>query len=255
MNDKELLENAILYGKNALMWRRKFVGLLPEINRRRLFEKKKCGSIYEFAAKFGGLSNDQVRLALNLEERFESLPHLHELLVEGKESINKLARIVSIAKPENEKELSELVQKMSKSAIETIVRDEKFTGLPGQTLTLNDEVTKRLIELQEKGIDVNEIITAALNKREEEIEDEKSLPVESAKSHYVPVKTRRLVGKEFGTKCSIPTCKKPAEHIHHTQIFALSHTHDPRYLAPLCKEHHAIAHAINLKVQEKRMSG
>ena len=41
-----------------------------EIYKRKLYEKKNCGSIFEFAAKFGGLSNDQVRLALNLEEKF-----------------------------------------------------------------------------------------------------------------------------------------------------------------------------------------
>ncbi len=252
MSDKELLENAILFGRNALLWRQKFIGLLPEINKRKLYEKKNCGSIFEFAAKFGGLSHDQVKLALNLEERFESLPHLHELLVEGKESINKLARVVSIATHENETELVEAVSNLSNRALETLVRDEKFTGLHVQTLTLNDEVKFRLAELQEKGIDVNELITAALNKREEEIAEEKAEPVQPAKSRPVPVKTERLLEREHGTKCSISTCHKPSEVIHHTQLFALSRTHDPNYLAPLCKEHHEIAHAINLKVREKR---
>ena len=97
MNDKELLEKAIYFGKNALDWKRKFTGLLPEIHKRKLYEKKNCSSIFEFAAKFCGLSNDQVRLALNLEERFESMPKLHEALVTGEVSINKLARVVSIA--------------------------------------------------------------------------------------------------------------------------------------------------------------
>ena len=130
MNDKELLEKAIYFGKNALDWKRKFTGLLPEIHKRKLFEKKNCSSIFEFAAKFGGLSNDQVRLALNLEERFTEMPRLHEALVNGEVSINKLARVVSIATPENEAELSEIVKNMSKSAVETFVRDEKFTDLP-----------------------------------------------------------------------------------------------------------------------------
>ncbi len=38
--------------------------------------------------------------------------------------------------------------------------------------------------------------------------------------------------------------------IHHTQRFSLASTHDPHYLAPLCKEHHQLAHAVDLKVQE-----
>ncbi len=254
MNDKELLEKAIYFGKNALDWKKKFTGLLPEIYKRKLYEKKNCSSIFEFAAKFGGLSNDQVRLALKLEEKFENMPRLHEALVNGEVSINKLARVVSIATPVNEAELSEIVKNMSQKAVETFVRDENFTGLRAQTLTLNEEVKNRLIELQEKGIDINELISAALNKREEEIADEKAMPVEPAKSRPLSAKTERLLTKEHGTKCSIPTCKKPSEVIHHTQTFALSHRHDPNYLAPLCKEHHEIAHAINLKVREKRFA-
>ncbi|MBI4127382.1 hypothetical protein HY463_01610 [Candidatus Peregrinibacteria bacterium] len=113
------------------------------------------------------MSHDQVKLALNLEERFESLPVLHGLLVNGEVSVNKLARVVSIAKPENEEEMVEAV-KLSNRALETYVRDEKFTGMHVHDLTLNDEVKFRL--------------------------------------------------------------------------------------APLCKEHHEIAHAINLKVREKKFA-
>ncbi len=253
MNDKELLVKAIYFGKSALEWKKKFTGLLPEIHKRELYKQKGCGSIFEFAAKFGGLSNDQVRLALKLEEKFTEMPKLHEALVNGEVSINKLARVVSIATPENDLELSEIVKNMSKSAVETFVRDEKFTGLPGQELSLNEEVRSRLVELQEKGIDINEIISAALNKREEEIAEEKGMPVEETKSRYRSTKIEKLVAKEHGTKCSIPTCKKPSEVIHHTQTFAISHSHNPNYLAPLCKEHHEIAHAINLKVRAKRL--
>ncbi|MBI4127129.1 hypothetical protein HY463_00300, partial [Candidatus Peregrinibacteria bacterium] len=183
------------------------------------------------------------------EERFESLPVLHGLLVNGEVSINKLARVVSVAKPENEEGMVEAV-KLSNRALETYVRDEKFTGLHVRDLTLNDEVKFRLAELQEKGIDVNELILKMLDKREVEIETEKLIPVEPAKSWVIPVRIQRLIKQEFGTKCSIDSCKKPSEHIHHTRIFAMSKSHDPNYLAPLCKEHHQIAHAINLKVRE-----
>ena len=174
MNDKELLEKAIYFGKSAIEWKRKFTGLLPEIYKRKLYEKKNCSSIFEFAAKFGGLSNDQVRLALKLEEKFESMPRLHEQLVTGEVSINKLARVVSIATPANEQELLNMVSNLSNRAVETLVRDEKFTDLHVQTLTLNEEVRARLVELQSKGIDINELISSALNKREEEITEEKA---------------------------------------------------------------------------------
>jgi len=86
------------------------VGLLPEVSKRRLWEKKGFGSIFEFAAKLAGLSQEQVRLALNLERRFSGLPVLKGLLVEGEVSLNKLARVVSIATVENEGELAEKVR-------------------------------------------------------------------------------------------------------------------------------------------------
>lgn len=254
MNDKELLEKAIYFGKNALHWRQLFIGLLPEINKRRLYEQKGCSSIGEFAAKFGGVSKEQLKLTIKLEERFTEMPRLHEALVTGEVSINKLARVVSIATPENEVELFNMVSNLSNRAVETLVRDEKFTGLHVQELSLNEEVKNRLIELQEKGIDINELISTALNKREEEIAEEKAMPVGLATSRPVPAKTERLLEKEHGTKCSIPTCKKPSVVIHHTQTFAISHSHNPNYLAPLCKEHHEIAHAINLKVRGKRLN-
>jgi hypothetical protein len=85
---------------------RKFIGLLPEVYKRKLFEKKGFSSIFEFAAKLCGLSQEQVRLTLNLERRFEEMPTLKSMLENGEASINKLARIVSIATPENERELA-----------------------------------------------------------------------------------------------------------------------------------------------------
>ena len=152
MNDSELLERAVMYGRNALEWRRKFIGLLPEINKRKLYESKNCSSIFEFAFKFGGLSEEQVSRALNLEKKFEDLPKLRELLVNGEVSVNKLLRIASIATVANQEKLVEAVKILPKKAIETFVRDTK--SVPGHKLELNDEVSQRLSELQEKGIDV-----------------------------------------------------------------------------------------------------
>ncbi len=252
MNNKELLEKAVMYGRNALEWRKKFIGLLPEIHKRELYKEKNCSSIFEFAFKFGGLSEEQVSRALNLEKRLEELPKLHELLVNGEVSINKLLRVVSIATPQNEEKLVDMVKQLPQKSVETFVRDQKPESVHAHILELNEEVRQRLTELQQKGIDINELILSALNKREEEIEAEKSAPVLPSTSRAIPAKTRRLIKKEFGTKCSISTCKKPSAHIHHTQTFALSHQHNPNYLAPLCKEHHTIAHAINLKVREFR---
>ncbi|MFA5792256.1 MAG: hypothetical protein WC897_00090 [Candidatus Gracilibacteria bacterium] len=284
ITDQELYKMARIYGANAILWRRKFMALLPEISKRKIYEKKGFNSIYEFSFKLAGLSADQVKLALNLNEKFLDKPALKGLLQNGEVSINKLSRVVSIATPENQEELAELVKILPKSALETLVRDEKFAvkdlensnqngfpkplfevkSLPGQTeLKLSEEVAKRLLALQNKGIDLNQILTELLDKRELEIAEEKaqiSQKIENQQggrgqkpSRYIPARVRKIIQKEHGTKCSIPNCNKPAEQLHHTQMFALSHAHNPIYLAPLCKNHHTLAHSINLKVQEKRL--
>ncbi|MFA6435971.1 MAG: HNH endonuclease signature motif containing protein [Candidatus Gracilibacteria bacterium] len=287
MTDQQLYEKAKFYGKNALLWRRKFMGLLPEIYKRRLFERKGFSSIFEFSFKLAGLSAEQVRRVLSLEKRFEKTPLLKNLLVNGEVSMNKLARVASVATPENEQELVTAVKILPKSAVETLVRDEKMAlenqnglfepkiedkSVPGHNsrspalkggvslnsphseLQLTPELTARLLAMQNKGIDINKILTEFLDKRDDEIAQEKAEIAENlpeTHSRYIPVHTRQVLIKEHGTKCSIPNCNKPAEHIHHTQIFSLSQRHDPHYLAPLCRNHHILAHAINMKVQEK----
>ena len=296
LSDQALYERARTYGQNALQWRQKFIGLLPEVARRRLYEKKGFGSIFEFAAKLAGLSEAQVRTALNLERRFADLPQLKSLLETGEVSVHKLVRIQSIATTENEADLAQAVQLLPKTALETLVRDEKFAtraastratmqnlrvgatengagenenglckpkigpkSLPRQMkdLPISEEVKARLRALQEKGLNLDELLTEFLDRREAEIAEEKAAifqDLEEAKSRYVPARIRRIIREEHGSKCSIAGCQKPAKQLHHTQTFGLSRRHDPHFLAPLCTAHHLIAHSINVKVHERRQS-
>ena len=71
MTDKELYKLCKKFGKRTLEARRKFAGLLPEVLKRHLYEKKGFSSIYEFAAKLAGMSHEQVNLVLRLERKFE----------------------------------------------------------------------------------------------------------------------------------------------------------------------------------------
>ncbi|MFA5793379.1 MAG: hypothetical protein WC897_05995, partial [Candidatus Gracilibacteria bacterium] len=241
-------------------------------------------SIYEFSFKLAGLSEDQVRRVFHLEKRFNEMPSLKNLLSSGEVSVSKLARVASIATLENQENLAEVVKTLPRSAVETLVKDEKFAlkdfanqnqnglfkpqieakSVPGTVasllelskLGLNSTITKRLLEIQNKGIDLNKVITELLDRREEEIQQEKAKIAEEIEqkptSRYIPARVRKILQKEHGTKCSIKNCNKPAEQLHHTQIFALSHSHNPAYLVPLCKNHHTLAHSVNLKIQERR---
>lgn len=262
ISDQKLYNLCKKYGEQARRWRQKFMGLLPEVNKRKLYKRRGFSSIFEFAAKLGGLSQEQVRRVLNLEKRFKDKPALREMLINGEVSINKLARIVSIATRENQETLAEQVRVLSKSALETLVRDENGSKKSGQgsDLQLSHEVKQKLLELQGKGIDINMLLMEFLQKRELEIALEKDYigkeqsneVVDSKPSRYISVKIKKLIKKEHGTKCSIQTCRNPSQVIHHTQRFALNQSHDPHFLAPLCKDHHLIAHSIDVKFQRRR---
>ena len=203
MTDKELYELCKKFGKETLEARQRFAGLLPEVSKRRLFEKKGFFSIYHFAAKLAGMSHDQVDIVLNLERKFEDKPVLQKALVSGEISVNKLVRIVSIATVENQEELFEKAKILSNRAVEVFVKDVKrwnencggnvygkngenqnqigsnkplfdSKSLHVQTLKLDCDIEKELTEIQEKGIDINAFLRKILQKRKEEIEQEKT---------------------------------------------------------------------------------
>lgn len=298
MTDEELYEQCKRFGKMALEARRKFAGLLPEVFKRKLYEKKGFSSIFEFAAKLAGMSKEQVGLVLKLEKKFEDKPILHEALVSGEVSANKLTRIVSIATMENQRELFEKAKILSNRAIEVFVRDAKRAeetaddktelfnsslqplfdtkSLHVQTLKsglkLDQDIEKELFEMQEKGIDINEFLRQALRKRKGGISDKKEeiLRKQNSKtagqqnakskenfhsSRYVPAAVRKIIHEEHGTKCSYPGCTKPAKILHHTTRFALTGGHNPYFIAPLCEEHHEIAHKIDIKFARKTIIG
>lgn len=296
ITDEKLYELCQKYGAAARFWRQKFIGLLPEVNKRRLYEKKGFSSVFEFAFKLAGVSEEQVSRVLNLERKIEKMPELHRALTSGEVSLNKLRRIVPIVTEENQAMLLEQVKVLPQKAVETLVKDEKMFCDAGRApksydqmgmlqlqangcakfdvLNLNPEVCQKLLELQKKGIDINEIILNAVEEREERIARKKEEIAKniteaasekmtengtsvgannaSATSRYIPVEIKKLLHEEFGEKCSIATCDKPAKIIHHTQRYGLSRNHDPRFLAPLCAQHHAIAHSIDLKYCEAR---
>jgi hypothetical protein len=313
ISDNELFIRCKKYGKEALQARQRFAGLLPEVCKRRLYEKKKFASIYEFAAKLAGFSREQVDAVIRLERKFEDKPALHAALVDGQISANKLIRIASIATTENQGELFEAVQKLSKSAIDVYVRDYKTSGaddkiehwngllqcentpktLPVQTseraanidfeiiAALSPELKIKMKALLDKGINVSELFTEFLEKREREIKQKKNKIAEDINqtsgqriqfepgcrsaviggepfglvsatavhlqqkpvTRHIPARVKKIIKHEFGTKCAHANCKNTAEHLHHQKQFAIFRTHDPRFIKPLCKGHHELEHS------------
>jgi hypothetical protein len=268
LSDFELLKQCEEFGKAAILARQKFIGLLPEVNKRELYKKRGCKSIYEFAAKLAGLSVDQVKRVINLEKKLEDKPIMHEALVNGDVSANKLERVVSVATPENESKILETTKILPQRTLEVWARDLKNESTPNLlseeksvhvhelNFHLPDEVVDELNRLNEQGQDMGKILSEFLVWREQKIEQEKQeiskqVEAEPARTRYIPARTRRVVLEEYGKKCSAPGCKKPSMEIHHTLPFAITRRHDPQFMAPLCREHHQIAHLTNLKYAEK----
>lgn len=198
--------------------------------------------------------------------------------------------MISIATPENEGELLDKTKILPKPALEAMVRDFKvengMKSVPGHMnapgfsgkssgdndtasdLNLSPEILQKLFELQNKGIDLNQLLAQFLEERDRRIEEEKQAIVEEDRlraeeaaaegkrngqaSRYVRARTKNVLKQEFGTKCAIPHCPKHSSPLHHTDRFSLSGANNPYYLAPLCKNHHILAHSVDRKFQQKR---
>ncbi len=268
ISDSELWSRIVMFGEAARKWRQKFLGLLPEVARRELWRVHGFESVFVFAFKVGGVSEKQVRMVLGLEQRFIETPRLHNLLVKGVVSVNKLARVASVATVENQEMLANQVQLLSQSAVETFVRDvrSESTVLRAQKVALENnshivqefelapELVERLNNLKRKGVDVSELLTEFLDKREDEIAQVKTDLVETSapSGRYIPARIKRIIAREYGTKCAIPHCSKPSNEIHHTARYSMIRNHNPNFLAPLCRQHHEIAHSVDVKYQECR---
>lgn len=237
ISDKVLYKKCVIYGKQILQARRKFIGLLPEVYKRRLYARKGFGSIFEFAAKLAGVSHEQVSRVLQLERKYEDKPLIHAALVEGEISVNKLARIASIATSDNEQALVEKAKILSSRSLEVFVRDTKMetierfqTNFPesnsnqGSTnhnglmepfsgcesvhvhnpkwtqtskLNLDSDLESELVAMQQKGIDVNAFLREALRKRKEEIENEKEKLAEAQKQELEEKAVIGMPGRRY----------------------------------------------------------
>ena len=180
--DKDLLALCNKYGRDAILWRKKFIGLLPEVNRRRLYEKENFQSIYHFAAVSAGVSKDQVDRVLGLYKTFEDKPDLKKVLVDGTASISKLSRITKIATSKNQAYLAVQAQTNSRKVLETIAKDEieararareenqLFKERPKLNFELPDEVINELNRLHKIDKDIGKLLQEFFDQKNKEIE-------------------------------------------------------------------------------------
>lgn len=237
LSNENLLQLCEHYGAQTKLWRQKFAGLLPEVSKRELYRKKGCQSIFEFAKKLAGMSEEQVRTVLRLERKFENKPVLQNLLIKGAVSANKLVRVAAVATTENQEFWAEQVKILSKDALETLVRDERIgknqqdfgtfssskiedkngynkaknnhKSLPGQTFSqdlfddvkllekFSPELKKKLQTMIEKGLDINKILLKLLEKRDQLIAGQKEQISREIRSSNEQI-VQEILGQIFG---------------------------------------------------------
>ena len=123
LSDKQLFQLCQEYGMNARKWSRKFAALLPEVSKRELYIRHGFYSIYEFAAKLGGLNQKTVEEVLRVYRRVEDKPFLKAEI--ENQGWGKVRTVAAIATTENEETLADLVKTLSKKALEEYVRGVK----------------------------------------------------------------------------------------------------------------------------------
>lgn len=232
------------YGRSAREWMRKCVLLLPEIERRQIWRKKRCSSIYEYAAKLAGMSRSTVEEALRVLKKIEDKPALLELVKD--KGLQRVRPVASIATLETESFWAEKARTMSKNALETYVHDYRLENLPREEnrsvklqMELEPELAMKLEKL--KGLGTWSELMKKLVDGVQKAEVAMPEPVYT-ESRHIPAAIKRHMTECNGGLCAAPYCTRPATSFHHTQRWALEKVHDPARLQPLCTAHERLAH-------------
>ncbi|MBI5152394.1 HNH endonuclease, partial [Candidatus Peregrinibacteria bacterium] len=250
--DKILHRRFAKYGKNAREWLRKCALLLPEIEKRGIWQKRGFGSIYEYAAKLAGMGRDAVDSALWTLQKTEDKPELRKVIEE--KGITSVRLIANLATQETDKFWAEKVREMSSYALAAYAKEFRKsknhacfeTEIPiapqmkNISMELDPEVADQLQKL--KGLENwNELMKKLLAAYRTQTEAQKPEAVENA-GRYVPVEIARYAVMRTSGTCAFPGCTKPYEILHHTKRYALTRAHNPDTLVPLCKAHEQLAH-------------
>ncbi len=125
LSDKDLLARMDGWGRLGKVALRRFVSGLPEVARRDLFRRRRCGSIFEYAAKVAELSREVVSQILVLHTKIGQYRELWGLLAEGCVGWTNLARIADFVTPQNVLWWARIVQEAPRHVLERLVSQLK----------------------------------------------------------------------------------------------------------------------------------
>ena len=278
--DKIFHDRFVSYGLNAKEWMRKCAFLLPEIERRKIWQKKGFSSIFEYATKLAGMSHKTVIDSLRILKKIEDKPNLQQVVLQ--KGINCIKPVIAIVTKENEKYWAEKAKAMSKNTLAVFVKglrcsksfnfpqqqgifnEDGETGLSKDkkqntfdyknsshantsnntgtiiSMELSFETALMLEKLKGQG-SWDELMKEFIKIREKKIESEKPESIKTNSRHIPNAIKSHVLAKTNGS-CAFPGCVKPAEILHHTKRFALQKEHEPDFIVGLCKAHERLAH-------------
>ncbi|OGJ48247.1 hypothetical protein A2344_01620 [Candidatus Peregrinibacteria bacterium RIFOXYB12_FULL_41_12] len=242
------------YGGLALAYRKKFVALLPEVEKRKLYKKYGFCSIYEFAARVGGVSERVVDEVLRLNEKVSDKPLLNAQIAEV--GWSKVAIVAPIVTKENETKIVEMVKSLPQPALKAYVSQIKTVdesaysrkptvdcNLQSVTFKLDQETQFLLHKYQQKlerengePMSLGKVLKTLLKQVDQPIKEP-----QKRESHTRKPSAYDRFRHDNGGKCAFPNCNNPHEIFHRPNRYALDPSHEN--ITPLCQEHHALAHA------------
>ena len=212
------------------------LALIPEIDRERVWEREGFQSVFHYAQVIAGLSAGVVEKRLRLEKRLENKPVLKEAIKTA--GVHKVALVSRVATVENQEKLAGFVTVASKRAVEEFVREKPKEKME---IELDEEMMVMFLKIKQKygeKLSNKEVLRRLLKDLEEEfIPGDETLDSET---RHIPAARKRAAIHSTGGKCRVEGCSKPFSVIHHPERWSEVRSH--RRLAPLCDEHHQLAH-------------
>ncbi|MBM3270469.1 MAG: HNH endonuclease [Candidatus Sericytochromatia bacterium] len=121
MSRSEVRRLAHAYGHHKRHAAYRFSALMPVVSRNRIFMDDHCLDIYEWAAKFGGMTRPEVDRILALWEIIGEYDCLWRLLADGV-GITKLERAAPHVTPDNAGWMAKQVESLTKPELEAFLR-------------------------------------------------------------------------------------------------------------------------------------
>ena len=276
----------IKFGRIRLSLKNKMLAILPDIYESGIW-KKYAGSIIEYCGKFGDIAPTTVMKRLKIEPLLKDKPYLRAAIETA--GVHKVAMVAKLATPETDKNYAEKVLNMSKTATQTMSKEERAAKKSGRTTEQNvglfgDEQkqhcsavpTLKKIELDADasflfmklkakfGKHLSDskfikLVLEATNAANEKTKKIKQTVTENFTgdideipvTRYIHAPQKREVIARTNGRCSYPNCNLPYAVIHHTDRY--SESKSLKSIILLCKVNHEFAHN-NLIVNEQQIS-